>query len=454
MPLRRWLALAFIAVFLIPVMVTVAVAFHFQGEPEWDTIDQAAARLEADAARWHDPAWQDATREELAANGTVFVLEENGREIYRSEADPFGGADSAERLVLRIEFGGADPSRVAYLYGRPQSWPSPTERTRIVPIVAITTLLLTLGGIGWFLGRTVVRPLAATGRAARQVAAGNLDVELPSSRVREVAEVNAAFAAMSDALRDTLYRQATMEQERRLFIGAVAHDLRTPLFSMRGYLEGLAQGVADTPEKTARYVTIAQEKAAALERLVADLFDFTRLEYLDQAPQRELLDFHELLQRLIDGTQPQAVAKGVEITLESASPSCHVGGDAHLLMRAVENLLDNAIRFSPRGGRIAIACDCTQEEARFSVSDSGPGIPDADVPHLFTPLYRGETSRNRRTGGAGLGLAVARRILRAHGGDLTASNSPDGGAVFTGTMATHRTLSLSSPGAASPMPQP
>jgi signal transduction histidine kinase len=303
-----------------------------------------------------------------------------------------------------------------------------------VPVTAIATLLVTLGAIAWFLGRMVLRPLAATSRAARRVAVGDLEVELPPSRVREVAEVGAAFEAMGAALRESLQAQAELEQERRLAIGAVVHDLRTPLFSLRGYLEGLEEGLADTPEKRARYVAVAREKAAALERLVADLFDYTRLEYLEQAPNRQPLDLGALLRRLVDGLQPQAAAKGVALALDCPPEPCVVDGDGHLLARAVENLLDNALRHTPGGGSVRVACHAERGGAAFTVADTGPGIPAQDLPHLFTPLYRGETSRNRRTGGAGLGLTIARRILLAHGGDLTARNGAEGGAVFTGWL--------------------
>ena len=130
----------------------------------------------------------------------------------------------------------------------------------------------------------VLRPLAATSRAARQIAVGDLDVQVPTracEKSRRSARRSGRWARRC-AVR--LRRQAAIEQERRIFIGAIVHDLRTPLFSLRGYLEGLAEGVADTPEKRSRYVAVAQEKALALERLVADLFDYTRLEYLEQAP--------------------------------------------------------------------------------------------------------------------------------------------------------------------------
>jgi signal transduction histidine kinase len=252
--------------------------------------------------------------------------------------------------------------------------------------------------------------------------------------VREIAAVSAALEGMSGALRQSLDRQTALEEERRLFVGAIAHDLRTPLFALRTYLEGLEAGLASTPEKSAAYLRVAREKADALERLIADLFAYTRLEYLEQTIEEGTVDLGALLRASADGMQPQAEAKGVAVTVDGPPVPAIVQGDAHLLLRAVGNLLDNALRHTPTGGRIALRWEHTGSGAAFTIADSGPGIATQDLPHLFTPLYRGEMSRNRQTGGAGLGLTIARRILQAHGGTLTAANGTRGGAVFTGTL--------------------
>ncbi|HEY8491957.1 MAG TPA: HAMP domain-containing sensor histidine kinase [Dehalococcoidia bacterium] len=439
LPLRRWLVLALAVVFFVPVLATAVVVFHVLGNPGNGTA-AVVERLREGVSRWEDPQWQAEVGEDLAAQGVDVVLLVDGREVYRSTAEPLAetGGDRRARLVQRLVVPGVQPPHTAYVYGRytGQGWGPPQDGAPywLMPVVGLTALLAALGGIGWFLGRTVVKPLAAASEAARQVAAGNLDVDLPASRVREVAELKTAFESMSGGLRASLEQQAQMEQQRRFFIGAVAHDLRTPLFALRGYLEGMERGLADTPAKRAQYVASAQEKAAALERLIADLFDYTRLEYLEQAPNREPLDLAALLRRLADGLRPQAEAKGVALAFAAPEEPCMVDGDAHLLGRAAENLLDNALRFTPGGGSVQVECRAEPDRVTFSVADTGPGIPARDLPNLFTPLYRGETSRNRRTGGAGLGLAIARRILRAHGGDLTARNRGTGGAVFTGWL--------------------
>jgi signal transduction histidine kinase len=246
--------------------------------------------------------------------------------------------------------------------------------------------------------------------------------------------VTAAFHAMGDALRMSLNRQSELEQDRRFFISAIAHDLRTPLFALRGYLAGLAQGLATTPEKAAHYIAVCQEKADALERLIADLFAYSRLEYLEQAPQRAPMDFCQLIARTTDDIRLAAEARHVSVAVDGSPTPCEVTGDWSLLARAVGNLLDNALRFTPDGGSIKISWHKEHDLVKFAVLDSGPGIAPSDLPNLFTPLYRAETSRNRETGGAGLGLTIARRILQAHGGDLAAANGAQGGAEFAGSF--------------------
>jgi signal transduction histidine kinase len=186
----------------------------------------------------------------------------------------------------------------------------------------------------------------------------------------------------------------------------------------------------------AHYVEVCLARADALERLIADLFAFTRLEYLEQEPERVPLELGALLRGAADGVRPLARDRRIEIILDGAEEPYPLVGDQHLLGRTVENLLDNPLRHTPDGGSIRIQWGRHGQALSFSVEDTGPGIAEQDLPHLFTPLYRAETSRNRQTGGAGLGLTIARRILRSHGGDLTAANAAAGGARFTATLPT------------------
>ena len=285
-----------------------------------------------------------------------------------------------------------------------------------------------------FVGWGVLKPLRAMSAAAHKVGKHDLDFSLPSSRVREVNEAMTAFTAMGEELRVALARQAELEQERRFYISAIAHDLNSPIFALRGYLEGLESGIAATPERAQRYIQACQAKVSELQHLTADLSAYTQIDRLEQTMRREPLDLDALLRDTVEGVRPQVEAKEQTLTLEppQTTPTCPCVGDAHLLRRAFTNVLENAVRYTPAGGEIQVSWGIEGDQWRFTVADSGPGIAPEDLPHLFAPFYRGEASRNRATGGAGLGLAIAQRIMRAHGGTLTAANGPDGGAIFTG----------------------
>ncbi len=496
LPLRLWLILAVAAItgagFLAQIGTTVVLGV-------WD--QQAAdARLASvrqilgtDAARWRDATWQRHTQTSLGALGVdvaVFAGQPEGsgqlgqlayatsgaRQLLdtgnttgntnaagaahgrglSASADQAPSLLTAQLVYQRIVLAqspnaaqpaaGGSPAGVAFLW---YTQPSPRDPSGVLwPAVELGTFALTLAIVVWLVGQPVLRPLAEMSQAAEAIAGGDLLIDLSPSPVREIAGVAAALEGMSGGLRDALARQDALTEERRLFVGAIAHDLRTPLFMLRGYLKGVESGVAATPEKTARYLAMCRTQADALERLIADLFAYTRLEYLEQEPERAPLDLGALLRQTAESAQPLALAKGICLALDAPVEPCSLLGDSRLLARAVGNLLDNALRHAPDGGRIRMRGGREHETLVFAVEDSGPGIAAHDLPHLFTPLYRGEASRNRGTGGAGLGLAIARRILRAHGGDLTAANCPSGGAVFTGILPAARRPAHPSP----PMP--
>jgi signal transduction histidine kinase len=375
-------------------------------------------------ARWHDAAWQGSLRAKLGKLGVgALILAPSDTAIFRS--GHVGSWMQSSRQVVVLE-GGRQLGTVELFM--------PVRNNPLAPASAALALVLALLFVGWQIGRGVVRPLEALSRAARQIAEGHLDFALPGSQVTEVAQVRAAFEVMRDGLKESIAQQAALEEERRLFIGAIAHDLRTPLFILRAHLRGLQKGIAATPEKVREYVDECVGRADALERLVADLFAFTRLEYLEQEPERAPLGLGALLRGSVEGMQPLAAARGITLALDAPTEPDALLGDSRLLARAVDNLLENALHHTPEGGRVQVRCGREADTLVFAVADTGPGIAAHDLPHLFTPLYRGEASRNRQTGGAGLGLAIARRILRAHGGDLTAANGATGGAVFTATI--------------------
>lgn len=447
LPVRLWLLLLIVAVVAVPVLTTVGFFAAIGPRPPssvlLDDIDPGLhAEIVDHLEQWRDPTWQAGLTDRLANSATTtLLLDPDGAVIYRSPgwqdaASPASSPGPVRTTTLEPPRGGGAVALLRYPLWPPEPPWFNTTFWRI-PLSQMAALLLIAAAIALFVNYAFLRPLSRVVDAMRQIGAGDLEARVPRSHVTEVDQVATAFAGMADALRASLERQEALEQERRMTISAVVHDLRTPLFSLRGYLQGLATGLADTPEKAERYVRVCREKADALERLVSDLFAYTRTEYLEEVVHPEPVDLGELLRRTVEGLQPQADAKEVRLWLDTSVGTSLVEGDPLLLTRAVENVLDNAVRHTPTGGEVRVSLQHLDDHLAFTVTDTGPGIAPGDLPHLFTPMYRGESSRNRRTGGAGLGLSIARRLLRAHGGELTAANTPGGGAMFTGILPTH-----------------
>ncbi|MFC0214598.1 sensor histidine kinase [Paenibacillus chartarius] len=299
---------------------------------------------------------------------------------------------------------------------------------------AAAGLLLAFVIAGTAMRRLVLQPLESMSLAARQLAKGDWDVQLPRRGVAEIADVQVGFDVMVQGLRQSFMKQAELEEQRRFVMAALAHDLRTPLFALRGYLDGLEQGIVQSPEQMAKYVAVCKEKSAQLDRLVEELFTFTKTELLTPELLRRTVDLKLIFQASIDSLTPQARMKRVAIVTEFTADACNVTGDAQLLERAMNNLLDNAVRHSPPEGRVTVCCSREGAKVSFAVWDEGEGFSAEELERAFEPLYRGDPSRSRATGGAGLGLSISRSVIQRHGGELNAANRPGGGAELSGWM--------------------
>ncbi|MWC30931.1 sensor histidine kinase [Paenibacillus sp. MMS18-CY102] len=306
----------------------------------------------------------------------------------------------------------------------------------IVPIIAaVAGLLLAFAMVGVAMRRRLLHPLEQMSAAARQIAGGEWGLQLPRSKIKEIDEVRDSFNVMAKGLQASNEKQVELEAERRFVIAAVAHDLRTPLFALRGYLDGMEQGIANSPEKLAKYLAVCKEKSVQLDMLVEDLFTFTKVEYMEAELQCQKIDFKHILQKSVESFSPLAREKHLSVITNFVECDATIAGDAHLLERAMNNLLDNAARHTPAQGQIVVQCGKEGGRITFSIQDTGPGFSSEGLHRAFEPLYRGEESRNRTTGGAGLGLTIARRVIRRHGGELAVENHSDGGSRISGWIA-------------------
>jgi signal transduction histidine kinase len=326
------------------------------------------------------------------------------------------GRDVDERLMPA----GASKSTatlVADLFYRP---PSRTTPALVGLVTGVIVFLALLALAVWLAGRWMVAPLAGLSAQVDKVAGGDLAIAVPPSRIGEVANIAQAIEGMAAALGESAERRAEADDARRFLVTGIAHDLRTPLFALRGHLQAIRSHLGDPAVHLAR----AEARADALERLIENLFAYTRDDYAQPALQIENVAIADVIQESAAGLDHAARVGDNALVLEG-DRAIAVNVDRDRVKRALTNILDNALRYSPAGSPIHVEWSAVDNSTvHIVVRDHGPGIDPELLPHIFDPGIRGSPP----TGGAGLGLAIARRLLEQQDATLTARNQPDGGA--------------------------
>ena len=295
-------------------------------------------------------------------------------------------------------------------------------------------LLVFAGGmamvLGYFLSSTVTERIHLLQGAAERLAKGDLKTRVPVQGRDEVAALAVTFNQMAEQLQAADQKQRELENMRRDLIAWVSHDLQTPLTSMRAILEALSDGVVDEPEMVNRYLHTAQRDVRSLSALIDDLFQMAQLDAGGFPLNRAQASLNDLVSDTLESFSELAYRES--ITLEGkVEPNVDpVYMDTQAIGRALNNLTSNALRHTSAGGKIHVSARRTDMGVEVSVDDTGEGIRAEDIPHIFERFYRSEKSRNRGTGGAGLGLAITRGIVRAHGGDIRVESEVGKGTRF------------------------
>ncbi len=295
-------------------------------------------------------------------------------------------------------------------------------------------LLVILGGcllavgLGALISYQITRPLRELRQAAAEIASGNLESRVQIRGEDEVAELAHSFNEMARALQ-------AQEERRRQMLADIAHELRTPLSVIRGHLEALLDGLY--PLDSAHLAPIYNE-TILLQRLVEDLRVLSLAEAGQLPLEKSWFDASELLREIVELVEAAATDKGLTLEFSAESP-LPLYADRQRIGQVIHNILANALNFTPEGGRITVrarkvAPGPSARRAEFveiSVSDTGPGIPPEDLPHIFERFWRKEPSRSRSTGGSGLGLSIARKLVEAHGGTIEVQSTVGKGTTFT-----------------------
>jgi signal transduction histidine kinase len=274
------------------------------------------------------------------------------------------------------------------------------------------------------LSRRILAPVKALTQAARQLGKGDFSQRVNSSDKGEVGELAQSFNSMANDLERA-------EQLRRNMVADVAHELRTPLSNLRGYLEAIRDGVKKPDADT---IHSLGEEATLLSRLVDDLQELSLAEAGELKLNCQAGDITELIKQTVPVVRSQAAAKGVSVSVDLPGKLPAVDIDSHRISQVLYNLLENAVAHTNQGDSITVAARQQDNQVKISVVDTGEGIPAEDLANIFERFYRVDKSRTRATGGSGLGLTIAKRLVEAHGGNIEVNSKPGKGSSFTFTL--------------------
>jgi signal transduction histidine kinase len=364
----------------------------------------------------------------------------SGDRIVLADSDKRVLADSDRKLVGQtvgqdwappagfVVFLGT-PVGVVYVnpLGRPSSGASEdvflgsVNHWLLLAVVAagLAAVLLTLA-----LSRRILRPIEALTAAARQMEKGDLSQRVEVKSKDEIGQLAHAFNAMADGL-------ARLEQLRRNMVTDVAHELRTPLSNIRGYLEAMRDGVA---QPSPVLIDSLYEEAMLLNRLVDDLQELALAEAGQLKLVRQPVALAEIVEKVVNVIQPQVTDKGLKLETDLPADLPLVDVDPNRVGQILRNLLTNAVHYTPPGGKITVAARLASAEVEVRVQDTGVGIAPEHLPYVFDRFYRADKSRARVSGGAGLGLAIVKQLVEAHGGRVWAESTPGSGATLGFTL--------------------
>ncbi|MCZ8133342.1 MAG: ATP-binding protein [Steroidobacteraceae bacterium] len=363
----------------------------------------------------------------------IFIVDEGGRELLGRPLPPHIGRRMAAGLRAPVpEVPGvrvvapqplpllvtADGRRYGVLVLPPRS-PFGVLNLPVTRGAILVLALLATGLASWWLTRSITRPVSRLSEASRAIAAGNLDVRVADgigARRDELGVLAHDFDAMAARLRELLRAKERLLRD-------ISHELRSPLARMR-----VALGLARQPGgDVARQLDRLEAEAERLDRLIGQVLHLARLD----APASDLLmeevDLVELVEAIARDASYEAQGRGVRVAFAAPAAPVRVRGEPRLLASAVENVVRNALRYTGEGTEVELAIEAAATDVCVSVRDRGPGVPEAELERIFEPFHRVAESRERESGGDGIGLAIASRVLAVHGGSARARNREGGG---------------------------
>lgn len=274
----------------------------------------------------------------------------------------------------------------------------------------------------FFTSKHISKPLIEMNQISREFAKGNFKRRVDIHTKDEIGQLAVNFNAMADSLEN-------LENMRRSFVANVSHELRSPLTSIRGYIQGVLDGTIP-PAQSNKYLSIALDETQRLNKLINELLDLSQIESGQFPLNITKFDINELIRRVLISQEERITDKDIDVIITFQSQSCYVQGDRDRIQQVLYNLIDNAIKFNPKGGKLIIETWRHDDRIFIKTEDRGPGISKEEIVRIWERFYQVDKSRSPKTGGTGLGLSIVKKIIEEHGQEIWVNSEIGEGTAF------------------------
>ena len=419
--------------------------FEMLGNISVSVVEELAETAESTPERLSDIQYLETVDKRLEKYSSFLVLRKDGK-IYYSGQDAEINEDVENMIVeaakdnyitgdepyhlKQLSFQFPDGSKgIIQIFTPVEMVVKQVERVVLKVSVCSLIILLLVSAIPFtWLYQSIVQPLEKLKRAAVNIKDGNLDFNVITDTEDEIGEVCIAFEEMRIKLKDQIEVSMQYEKDNKELLSNISHDLKTPITAIKGYVEGIRDGVADTPEKMDKYIRTIYNKATDMDKLIDELFLFSKLDSNSMNYSFAKLNLKDYFEDCVDDISLDLESRGISLAYYNHVPEdTIIIADPEQLKRVINNIVGNSVKYmeSGRRGHIGIFIKDEPEFVQIEIQDNGKGIAKKELPHIFERCYRTDASRNSSKGGSGLGLSIAKKIIEEHGGKIWA-NSVEG----------------------------
>ncbi len=303
---------------------------------------------------------------------------------------------------------------------------------RAIIAFAGCVVLLIVVGVSFVVSRRISNPMVQIAGSVEQIRAGDLDVHIDIVTQDEIGRVAVAINELVDKLKADIAEVKKLQKVRSEFLGNVSHELRTPIFAIQGFIETLLNGAIDDPSVNKAFLQKTRANAERLNALLEDLINISQIESGEMKMSFRYFNVNEFLKAVVGDFQEMGQQKMIAVSASlSSADDVEVLGDKDRLRQALNNLIDNAIKYSAPGGEVVVSSEESGRMVRVSIADTGVGIAAEHLSRIFERFYRVDKDRSREVGGTGLGLAIVKHIVEAHGSTIEVQSEPGKGSTFS-----------------------